>query len=215
VRKVWFSLPLLVVSMTIAATGVAGAHVVVEPEEVEVGGYEKFVVSVPTEKEIPTTEIRVEVPEGFTVSGVQPVPGWEYEFEEEGGVVTAISWSGGQIRDREFQEFAFQAQAPEEPGEFSFKAAQTYEDGSVVEWAGPEDSEEPASVVAVVSGESTEDHGGGSQEPAAEEPGSHAETGDTLPDSGGAPLLIYVGVAAAGALALVEVGRRLPRRDRR
>ena len=206
-RKVWFSLPLLIVFMVMATTGVAGAHIVVEPEEVEAGGYEKFVVSVPTEKEIPTTEVRVEVPEGFTVSGVHPIPGWDYEFEEEGGMVTAITWSGGEIRDREFQEFVFQAQAPGEPGEFAFGAAQTYEDGSVVEWAGPEDSEEPASVVAVVPGETAHEHG-------AEESGSHAESGETLPDSGGVPLLIYVGVAAV-VLALVEVGRRLPRRDGR
>ena len=73
----------------------AWAHVVVSPEVVTAGDYETLTVSVPTEKEIPTTKIRVEVPEGFLLSGVQPVPGWEHTFQEEGGVVTAVTFSGG------------------------------------------------------------------------------------------------------------------------
>jgi hypothetical protein len=82
-------------------------------------------------------EGRVEVPEGFLLSGVQPVPGWEHAFEEDGGIVTAVTFSGGEIRPREFQQFLVQAWAPEEPGEYPWKAIQTYEDGSVVEWTGP------------------------------------------------------------------------------
>ena len=136
----------------VAMSAPAWAHVVVSPEVVTAGDYETFTVSVPTEKEVPTTKIRIEVPEGFLLSGVQPVPGWEHSFEEKGGVVTAVTFSGGEIRPREFQQFLLQAQAPEEPGEYPWKAFQTYEDGSVVEWSGAPDSEEPASVIEVVSG---------------------------------------------------------------
>src|SRR5687767_9155755 len=131
----------------LAVSASAWAHVVVSPEEVTVGDYATLTVSVPTEKEIPTTEIRIEVPEGFLLSGVQPVPGWEYSFEEDGGIVTAVTFSGGEIRPREFQQFLVQTQAPEEPGEYPWKAIQTYEDGSVVEWVGAPESEEPASVI--------------------------------------------------------------------
>ena len=53
----------------------AWAHVVISPEEVATDDYETLTVSVPTEKEASTTEIRVEVPKGFLLSGVQPVPG--------------------------------------------------------------------------------------------------------------------------------------------
>src|SRR3712207_2027018 len=136
----------------LAVSAPAWAHVVVSPEEVTAGDYATLTVSVPTEKEIPTTEIRVEVPEGFLLSGVQPVPGWEHAFEEDGGIVTAVTFSGGEILSREFQQFLVQAQAPEEPGEYPWKAFQTYKDGSDVEWTGPPDSEEPASVIEVVSG---------------------------------------------------------------
>jgi uncharacterized protein YcnI len=135
----------------LAMSAPAWAHVVVSPEQVTAGDYETLTVSVPTEKEIPTTEIRVEVPEGFLLSGVQPVPGWEHTFQEDGGVVRAVTFSGGQIRPQEFQQFLVQAQAPDKPGEYPWKAFQTYEDGSVVEWVGPPDSEEPASVIEVVA----------------------------------------------------------------
>ena len=79
----------------LATAGVAWAHVVVTPKEAPANSYQKFVVSVPTEKNIPTTEIRVEVPEGFTVTGVQPVPGWQYKFERDSSFIKAITWSGG------------------------------------------------------------------------------------------------------------------------
>src|ERR687894_395389 len=135
------------VGAMLAVSAPAWAHVTVSPEEVKAGDYETLTVSVPTEKEVPTTEIQVEVPEGFLLSGVQPVSGWDHSFEEDGGIVTAVTFSGGEIRPREFQQFLVQAQAPEEPGEYPWKAIQTYEDGSVVEWTGPPDAEEPASVV--------------------------------------------------------------------
>jgi uncharacterized protein YcnI len=65
------------------------------------------------------------------------VPGWEHTFEEDGGVLTAVTFSGREIRLREFQQFLVQAQAPEEPGQYPWKAFQTYKDGSVVEWTAP------------------------------------------------------------------------------
>lgn len=194
------------IMLTVSAP--AWAHVVVSPEEVAAGDYETLTVSVPTEKEVPTTEVRVEVPDGFTLSGVQPVPGWEYAFEEEGGLVTAITWSGGEIGPREFQQFLVQAQAPEEPGEYQWRAFQTYADGSVVEWTGPPEAEEPASVVEVVSG-GTEGHGRKGGEAASDHEGTTAGAdADTLATTGGTSPLVYAGLGV-GALA---VGTLLVRR---
>jgi len=206
-------------SLILLLSAPAWAHVVVSPEEAAAGDYVTLTVSVPTEKEVPTTEIRVEVPEGFVLSGVQPVPGWEHAFEEDGGVVTAVTWSGGEISPREFQQFLVQAQAPEEPGEYAWRATQTYEDGSVVEWTGPPDAEEPASVVRVVAS-STGGHGSGTEEgDETASSGSHVEgttagtNADTLASTGGAGPLVYavlgVGALVAGGLmALRLVGGR-------
>src|ERR687893_1561152 len=187
----------------------AWAHVVVSPEEVAAGDYETLTVSVPTEKEVPTTEIQVEVPKGFLLSGVQPVPGWEHAFEEDGGIVTAVTFSGGEIRPREFQQFLVQAQAPEEPGEYPWKAIQTYEDGSVVEWTGPPDSEEPASVIEVVS--SGSDHPQASPQPSEASTSQKAAGGETkgLADTGGANPALYAGLGFVGLVVSALLARRL------
>jgi uncharacterized protein YcnI len=191
-----------------AVSGPAWAHVVVSPEEVRAGDYETLTVSVPTEKEIPTTEIRVEVPEGFLLSGVQPVPGWEYSFEEDGGIVTAVTFSGGEIRPREFQQFLVQAQAPEEPGEYPWKAIQTYEDGSVVEWVGSPESEEPASVIEVVSGgsESPASSPQPTEASASQRAGGEAEV---LADTGGKIPAVYAGLGFVGLVLSALLARRL------
>jgi uncharacterized protein YcnI len=206
--------------LSIVASGVLGfgamlvmsapawAHVVVSPEQVTAGDYETLTVSVPTEKEIPTTKIRVEVPEGFLLSGVQPVPGWKHTLEEKGGVVTAVTFSGGEIRPREFQQFLVQAQAPEEPGEYPWKAIQTYQDGSVVEWVGAPDSEEPASVIKVVSGASEDPES--SPEPSeastSQQAGGEAEV---LADTGGTSPTVYAGLTFTGLLVSALLARRL------
>jgi len=196
------------VGAILAVSGTAWAHVVVSPEEVTAGDYETLTVSVPTEKEIPTTEVRVEVPEGILLSGVQPVPGWEHALEEDRGVVTAVTFSGGEIRPQEFQQFLVQAQAPEEPGGYPWKASQTYEDGSVVEWTGAPDSEEPASVVEVVSGgpEESESSPEPSEASASQQAGGEA---DVLADTGGTSPAVYAGIGVAALLASALLARRL------
>ncbi len=193
-RAIWLKVAAASSLLTLAVAGTSWAHVTVAPEEVTAEDYETLTVTVPTEKEMPTTEVRVEVPDGFTVSGVQPVPGWDYEFEEDGGLITSVTWSGGEIGPREFQQFLLSAQAPEKPGEYPWRAFQTYEDGSVVEWTGPPDAEEPASVVEVSLAGGAE--GGGEAGPRPETASASA-----LPESGGTSSAVYGGVGAV-ALAL-------------
>lgn len=185
-------LVVLTTLLTVMMAGVAYAHVVVSPEEVPAGDYEKLTVSVPTEREVPTTEVRVEVPEGFEVLGVRPEPGWTYDFEEDAGTITVITWSGGEIEPREFQEFTIQTRTPEEGGEFAWNAFQTYENGEVVEWIGPEGSEEEASVVTVVGGAEESGDGAAKQEKSSSEASSDAFT----------PVAAYGGLGV-GAMALV------------
>jgi uncharacterized protein YcnI len=189
-RTAWFRIVLKSTILTLAVTSVASAHVRVLPEEVPAGSFEVFTVRVPTERDIPTTGVRIEVPEGFTISRVEPVPGWDYELEEEAGVVSAITWSGAEIGATEFQQFDVQGQTPEETGEYSWRAFQTYEDGSVVEWIGSEDSEEPASVVRVTEDDPNDS---ATQKSGSEEPIGTDEF---------SPIAAYGGLGV-GAVALV------------
>ncbi len=82
----------------------------------------------------------------------------------------------------------------------SFKALQTYEDGDVVRWIGPEDADEPAPVVTLTAGSA----GGGHGAPAAggDTPSASAAPAASPDDGGGSNTLAIVGVVL-GALALV------------
>ena len=135
--------------LALSTTMAARAHVVVFPEDLVTAAPPcatmKFVVRVPTEKPIPTTSLRLQVPAGVTVIAVAPKPTWHPHFELNEGRIVAISWSGGKIMPREFEEFAFLAAAPKKSGTVNWNARQTYQDGSTVAWTGDPASDNPHS----------------------------------------------------------------------
>lgn len=171
--------------LMLAVPGVAWAHTTVEPAQAPAGGSQTFTVTAPNEKDIPIVEVRVEVPEGFEVTEVPQTPGWESESEGR-----SLVWSGGEVPEGEEQEFTFEARAPQETGEYKFSTSDTYEDGSVSEWAGAEDSDSPASFVEVAA-RGGEDSGSG-------------VSGD-LPESGGISPTLFYGAFALGALGIVAL----------
>lgn len=123
------------------------AHVAVKPSEVGIGARTNFVVSVPTEEDVPTTQVRLVIPEG--VQSVRPnvKPGWEIQLTKTGegdeSRISEIIWSGGSIPAEQKDEFVFSAQAPAEEGSLTWKAYQTYEGGDIVAWdSDPKEVEE-------------------------------------------------------------------------
>ncbi len=114
--------------------GSAFAHVVVSPSEALTGEYETFTTSVPNEKDIPVTGIRLVIPD--TIELVTPTvkQGWEIQTKKNGEKVTEISWTGGSIAPELRDEFTFSAHLSSSAGDINWKAYQTYQDGSVVAW---------------------------------------------------------------------------------
>jgi len=154
-HKNYLRILLLITVLCLSFAGVASAHVTVAPKETTTGAYEKYTVRVPVEKDVHTTQVRLEFPAGLKVSTIQPVPDWDYELEtDQDGRFTAIVWKavGEGIGPHEFTEFAFVGKNPDETGTLAWKAYQTYADGSVVEWIGDPSSEHPASVTTVKQG---------------------------------------------------------------
>lgn len=189
-------------ALLLALQGVASAHVTIYPKQFVANSYENFVLRVPSEKETPTIKVKVEIPSGFTVSRVKPVPGWSYEFTKDAsGKVTAIEWAGGEILATEYQEFGISGKAPAETGKFAWKAYQTYSDGTVVEWAGPSDAQNPASVVEVVAGTGTTDSHGATTPAPPTTPAPVSTAGGTTTNS--ASTWAGWGGLALGAIALV------------
>jgi uncharacterized protein YcnI len=135
--------------------GGAWAHAGITPAAVQKQTDGVFVLAVPTEKaNATTTQVELTPPEGFVVDAFAPSPGWRREEQETGTGeerrVTKVTWSGGSVPEGEFAEFRFTGEA-ENDGTFAFDVRQTYSDGSIVDWSGPESSDEPAPRVQAVS----------------------------------------------------------------
>jgi periplasmic copper chaperone A len=209
----------------------AAAHVTLNPPEWEAGGFARFAIRVPNERDAgATTRVTLKFPEQILSASFQPVAGWRREVEMveldepieiEGERVTeridTVTWSGGRIEPGEFQEFGVSFRTPEEPGsELAFPAVQRYADGDVVRWIGPPDSDEPAPVVAIL--EPAAEEGAAAATPAAT-PAQAAQTGEGDEESGGSDALSIVAlILAAAALAialtaLLWTRRRQPQRE--
>ena len=118
----------------LALPAVAFAHVVVTPNQASIGDRVLFTVSVPNEKEVAVSSIKLNIPSGL--QDVQPdvMAGWSIATTTDSSDnVTSITWTGtipvGRRADLEFK-----AQAPAKAGELDWKAYQTYADGTVVSW---------------------------------------------------------------------------------
>jgi periplasmic copper chaperone A len=215
------------VAAALLFASVAAAHVTMNPEEWEAGGFARFAVRVPNEREnADTIEVTVRFPQSIISASFQPMPGWKRSIEmepldqpveEEGEQITehiaSVTWSGGKIAPGEFEEFGVSFRVPETPGEdLVLPAIQTYSNGDVVRWIGPPDSEEPAPIISVT--EPAEEEGGqpaASPQPPAASGGAAA--GEDEGTSGLAVVALIVGIAAlaAGLGALALVWTRIPR----
>lgn len=155
-KSIIIGIILAVVGLTVIPQ--ASAHVTVNPKEM-VAGYGMVTVRVPNEKDMPTTAVRLVIPEGVDVSGVMPISGWMHTEIREvkagetpviaddgdmapAGRVSEVRWTGGKITPGEFLEFPLNISSTGEPGKMTFKAYQTYSDGSVVNWDGSDDKHE-------------------------------------------------------------------------
>ncbi|MBZ9750196.1 DUF1775 domain-containing protein [Deinococcus sp. HMF7604] len=127
----------------------AAAHATVRTEggltESKVGASETYRLNVPTEKDISTTEIRLVVPAGVSISRFQVTPGFTRTVRKNAdGLVTEVVWKG-RVAPMEYARFFFQARNPAAPGELAWKVYQTYSDGSVVAWDDTDPASSPAS----------------------------------------------------------------------
>jgi len=135
---------------------VAGAHARVSPPVSLTNELQLYSLAVPTEKDnLTTTKIVMTVPQGFGIdSFVPPPPSWHQVIQQTGSgnnaVITKVTWSGGQTPTGEDSLFQFLAQ-PASSKTYTFQVQQTYSDGSIVNWSGPESSDAPAPTIEAKS----------------------------------------------------------------
>jgi uncharacterized protein YcnI len=192
------------VAALLALPAAASAHVTIQPKEQPAGGFTVINVRVPNETDdTDTTQVRVQMPDGFESASYEPVAGWKVKVVRSGEQVSEIVFSGGTIAPGQFQDFPLSVKMPEgDPGtELTFKALQTYSDGEVVRWIGAPDSEKPAPVVTLTA--PAGEHGAAApaaatSTPAAAAGDDAAQSGD---DDGTTLALIALIVGALGLLA--------------
>ena len=133
----------------------AAAHAKVSPPVVLAKAGQVFTLAVPTEKDgATTTTVELTPPQGFSIDSFVASPGWKRAVQQTGSgenaTITKVTWSGGAVPTGEATDFAFVATASAK-GDYTFGVRQTYSDGTVVNWSGPESSDTPAATVQAVS----------------------------------------------------------------
>lgn len=175
----------------LAFAGSAFAHAEISPPVTVTKVTQLFTLAVPTEKEnAETARVELTPPSGFAIDSFVPSPGWTRKVQQTGSgeetQIQSVSWTGGRVPTEEDAVFQFLATADSSKS-YSFSVRQTYSDGSVVDWSGPESSDTPAPTIEAKSSLG----GGGS---------------DTL-----AIISLVVGIVAllvAGAALFARSGRR-------
>ena len=132
----------------LAATSSAWAHAEISPLVTKSKDLQLFTLAVPTEKEgLTTTKIELTPPSGFGIDSFVSETGWKRQLQQTGSgenaVIQKVTWTSGNVPTDEDAIFQFLG-SPDSSKTYTFKVRQTYSDGSVVDWSGPESSDTPA-----------------------------------------------------------------------
>ena len=159
IQKIFFGLVVVFLSFPLTVS----ASVTLNPQKLE-PGMQQLLLRVAGEKDVPTTLIRVVVPDGVEITSIKTVPGWTIEKKmtpmispsvvpENGGEITShiaeVIWSGGRINNGEYEEFPIMIKVSDSAEELSWKVSQTYSNGEVVSWDGTNENY-PTLMVEVV-----------------------------------------------------------------
>ena len=179
--------------------GAASAHVSVDPASTSAGGFSQLTFKVPNESETAkTTKLVVPLPTGtpFTSVSVKPIDGWTAKVTEaklpapvtvNGATITkaasSVSWTADKAHElglHEYQTFSISVgRLPAAGTTVALPAAQTYSDGTVVNWNEPEatgQAEPKHPVPAFVTTAAADEHSHGASAGTA---GPHTKTADT------------------------------------
>jgi uncharacterized protein YcnI len=136
-------------------TSSAWAHAEISPPVTKSKALQLFTLAVPTEKAgLTTTKIELTPPASFGIDSFVAEPGWQRSLQQTGSgnsaVIQKITWTGGHTPTGEDSVFQFLA-SPNSNKTYTFRVLQTYSDGSIVDWSGPESSDTPAPRIEATS----------------------------------------------------------------
>jgi periplasmic copper chaperone A len=209
--------------LALAVPATAYAHVTVQPSTGPSGGLARLDVLVPNERsDAGTVKVDVQMPPGVISASYAPAPGWSVKvardkldqpIQTEDGFqvdeqISQITWTGhgpqGVIPPGAFQQFGLSVKLPSgQPGDVvTFKALQTYDDGEVVRWIGPEGSDNPSPAVTLTAAAAEEGHGAPSSSARSEQTAATAPASTAAESSGGGSDTLAIVALAVGGLGL-------------
>ncbi|HJQ20448.1 MAG TPA: DUF1775 domain-containing protein [Gemmatimonadaceae bacterium] len=132
-----------------AVAVIASAHATVAPTTSRPGAYERYLLRVPNESDNATVKVEITFPDDMRVISFADVPGWTLQARMDStGRAVSATWTGSLPPER-FVEFPFIGVNPKQRSRVSWPVMQTYANGQVVRWTGPEGSDSPASVTTI------------------------------------------------------------------
>ena len=141
-----------VLLVLLVVPSIALAHAVVFPKTSTPGAYEKYVLRVPNERDVPTLKVEIHFPAGLRVVSFGDVSGWKLQvLTDSAQRITGAVWTGILPKER-FVEFPFVAVNPKDSTSLSWPTYQTYSGGETVEWASADTaSKTPVSSTLIVN----------------------------------------------------------------
>lgn len=134
-EKRWSRLILLASWCLLLTGSLAWGHADLDPRQSLPNKWETYTLSVPTETEIPTIAVRLQVPREFEVEMVGHTLVWQIsKNRDERGYIRDITWSGSQVPPQTFVELKLLVRNPKAPGLYVWKIEQIYEDNSTALW---------------------------------------------------------------------------------
>ena len=138
-----------IVGFVVLAASIVDAHVTVAPRESQAGAEQRYTIRVPTEGQVATTSVELEVPPDMTIIEVAQGEGYTFETRREGSRIVAITWKR-EIPPKERAEFVFVARNPN-AAQIAWKARQRFADGTSADWIGVEGDRRPAAVTRLTA----------------------------------------------------------------
>lgn len=215
-------------TIALAAPLAASAHVTLDENTAAAGSFALITFKVPNESATEgTSKVEVTLPSDtpFAYVSYVPVPGWTAEvtsttlatpIEGDDGTVTeavtSVTWTadpGSEITEGQIQLFPLSVGPVPSTGSIVLPVAQTYTDGTVVNWSDTgDDAEDPAPVLYVNDAPAGDHHG----DEGTDDDAAIAVTDASAPTSSNDTLARGLGIGGLvlGAIGLVVgiTGRR-------
>ncbi|MHC6594260.1 YcnI family copper-binding membrane protein [Arthrobacter sp. C152] len=219
-------------ALTVVGAAAASAHVTVNPDDTGANGYSHLTFNVPNESPTAKTsklEVKLPTDTPFTSVSVKPVEGWSAQVitsdlpapvTVSGATVTkapsSVVWTADeahQLGQNQYQSFSLSVgRLPAEGTKVTLKAAQSYSDGTVVNWdeestEGQPEPKHPAPSFTTTA----DDEAAAATASAAPAAAAVAQTSETSSDGASVwgVVLGAAGLVLGGtALGLVLAGRR-------